>query len=184
MSPVWPLLFSISTAQSWNLLGKGNIFFRSPSALITAREASLPGEVHASVVKAKLSASINPWRDLPPMACCRVRVNVCHRYVHRPCLQVMEAMLVAAVTATVSFTMIYFSNDCQPLDQEHAEEYPLQVRPRLSHTSTPSTNCTRLTEPKRNLSLMSAGFVDVTRDESKVRCCSMMHIFHSYLIPT
>ncbi|XP_075880015.1 H(+)/Cl(-) exchange transporter 7 isoform X1 [Nelusetta ayraudi] len=49
------------------------------------------------------------------------------RYVHRPCLQVMEAMLVAAVTATVSFTMIYFSNDCQPLDQEHAEEYPLQL---------------------------------------------------------
>ncbi|KAL2101742.1 hypothetical protein ACEWY4_003503 [Coilia grayii] len=37
------------------------------------------------------------------------------RYVHRPCLQVMEAMLVSAVTATVSFTMIYFSNDCQPL---------------------------------------------------------------------
>ncbi|KAM9843006.1 H(+)/Cl(-) exchange transporter 7 [Aulostomus maculatus] len=49
------------------------------------------------------------------------------RYVHRPCLQVMEAMLVAAVTATVSFTMIYFSNDCQPLGPEHKEEYPLQL---------------------------------------------------------
>lgn len=49
------------------------------------------------------------------------------RYVHRPCLQVMEAMLVAAVTATVSFTMIYFSNDCQPLGPDHSEEYPLQV---------------------------------------------------------
>uniref|UniRef100_H3D233 Chloride channel protein n=1 Tax=Tetraodon nigroviridis TaxID=99883 RepID=H3D233_TETNG len=49
------------------------------------------------------------------------------RYVHRPCLQVMEAMLVAAVTATVAFTMIYFSNDCQPLSSEHAEEYPLQL---------------------------------------------------------
>uniref|UniRef100_A0A3Q0SJ35 Chloride channel protein n=1 Tax=Amphilophus citrinellus TaxID=61819 RepID=A0A3Q0SJ35_AMPCI len=49
------------------------------------------------------------------------------RYVHRPCLQVMEAMLVAAVTATVSFTMIYFSNDCQPLGPEHNEEYPLQL---------------------------------------------------------
>ncbi|XP_036445690.1 H(+)/Cl(-) exchange transporter 7 [Colossoma macropomum] len=49
------------------------------------------------------------------------------RYVHRPCLQVMEAMLVAAVTATVSFAMIYFSNDCQPLDtQKSSEEYPLQ----------------------------------------------------------
>ncbi|TNM97257.1 hypothetical protein fugu_015413 [Takifugu bimaculatus] len=49
------------------------------------------------------------------------------RYVHRPCLQVMEAMLVAAVTATVSFTMIYFSNDCKPLGSEHSEEYPLQL---------------------------------------------------------
>lgn len=39
----------------------------------------------------------------------------------------MEAMLVAAVTATVSFAMIYFSNDCKPLGQDHTEEYPLQV---------------------------------------------------------
>ncbi|XP_034056519.1 H(+)/Cl(-) exchange transporter 7 isoform X2 [Gymnodraco acuticeps] len=49
------------------------------------------------------------------------------RYVHRPCLQVMEAMLVAAVTAAVSFTMIYFSNDCQPLGSENKEKYPLQL---------------------------------------------------------
>ncbi|XP_028843575.1 H(+)/Cl(-) exchange transporter 7 [Denticeps clupeoides] len=49
------------------------------------------------------------------------------RYVHRPCLQVMEAMLVAAVTATVSFAMIYFSNDCQPLSEDQSEEYPLQL---------------------------------------------------------
>ncbi|XP_034046161.1 H(+)/Cl(-) exchange transporter 7 isoform X2 [Thalassophryne amazonica] len=49
------------------------------------------------------------------------------RYVHRPCLQVLEAMLVAAVTATVSFTMIYFSNDCQPLGPENSEDYPLQL---------------------------------------------------------
>ncbi|KAL4659085.1 H(+)/Cl(-) exchange transporter 7 [Arapaima gigas] len=49
------------------------------------------------------------------------------RYIHRPCLQVMEAMLVAAVTATVSFAMIYFSNDCQPLGQDQAENYPLQL---------------------------------------------------------
>ncbi|XP_031421773.1 H(+)/Cl(-) exchange transporter 7 isoform X2 [Clupea harengus] len=50
------------------------------------------------------------------------------RYVHRPCLQVIEAMLVAAVTATVSFTMIYFSNDCQPLGQDQTkDDYPLQL---------------------------------------------------------
>ena len=40
----------------------------------------------------------------------------------------MEAMLVAAVTATVSFIMIYFSNACQPLDVVQGEDYPLQVR--------------------------------------------------------
>ncbi|KAI3360050.1 hypothetical protein L3Q82_014384 [Scortum barcoo] len=44
-----------------------------------------------------------------------------------PVCKVMEAMLVAAVTATVSFTMIYFSNDCQPLGPDHTEEYPLQL---------------------------------------------------------
>lgn len=66
-------------------------------------------------------------------------VFVHRRYVHRPCLQVMEAMLVAAVTAAVSFTMIYFSNDCQPLSSEPTEEYPLQVD---THTHTPSANFT------------------------------------------
>ncbi|KAK2829032.1 hypothetical protein Q7C36_017022 [Tachysurus vachellii] len=49
------------------------------------------------------------------------------RYVHQRCLQVMEAMLVAAVSATVSFTMIYFSVDCQPLKNDSQEEYPLQL---------------------------------------------------------
>ncbi|XP_066499009.1 H(+)/Cl(-) exchange transporter 7 [Hoplias malabaricus] len=49
------------------------------------------------------------------------------RYVHRPYLQVMEAMLVAAVTATVSFAMIYLSNDCQPLESPSTEDYPLQL---------------------------------------------------------
>lgn len=57
----------------------------------------------------------------------------------------MEAMLVAAVTATVSFTMIYFSNDCQPLGPEHSEEYPLQVH---TPTHTPSTNFVSTIGPK------------------------------------
>ncbi|XP_027897993.1 H(+)/Cl(-) exchange transporter 7 isoform X2 [Xiphophorus couchianus] len=49
------------------------------------------------------------------------------RYVHRPCLQVIEAMLVAAVNATVAFILIYFSTDCQPLGPDQSEEYPLQL---------------------------------------------------------
>uniref|UniRef100_A0A6I8N4V1 Chloride channel protein n=1 Tax=Ornithorhynchus anatinus TaxID=9258 RepID=A0A6I8N4V1_ORNAN len=48
------------------------------------------------------------------------------RYIHRPCLQVIEAMLVAAVTATVAFVMIYSSRDCQPL-QGNSMSYPLQL---------------------------------------------------------
>ncbi|XP_059572657.1 H(+)/Cl(-) exchange transporter 7 isoform X2 [Alligator mississippiensis] len=48
------------------------------------------------------------------------------RYIHRPCLQVVEAMLVAAVTAAVGFVMIYCSRDCQPL-QGNAVAYPLQL---------------------------------------------------------
>ncbi|XP_071067558.1 H(+)/Cl(-) exchange transporter 7 isoform X2 [Dasypus novemcinctus] len=48
------------------------------------------------------------------------------RYIHRPCLQVIEAMLVAAVTATVAFVMIYSSRDCQPL-QGSSMSYPLQL---------------------------------------------------------
>ncbi|XP_074866365.1 H(+)/Cl(-) exchange transporter 7 isoform X1 [Carettochelys insculpta] len=48
------------------------------------------------------------------------------RYIHRPCLQVIEAMLVGAVTASVGFVMIYCSTDCQPL-QGDAVAYPLQL---------------------------------------------------------
>nr|XP_009672961.1 PREDICTED: H(+)/Cl(-) exchange transporter 7 [Struthio camelus australis] len=48
------------------------------------------------------------------------------RYIHRPCLQVIEAMLVAAVTAAVGFVMIYCSRDCQPI-QGSTVAYPLQL---------------------------------------------------------
>uniref|UniRef100_A0A8B9PUX1 Chloride voltage-gated channel 7 n=1 Tax=Apteryx owenii TaxID=8824 RepID=A0A8B9PUX1_APTOW len=48
------------------------------------------------------------------------------RYIHRPCLQVIEAMLVAAVTAAVGFVMIYCSRDCQPI-QGSTVTYPLQL---------------------------------------------------------
>ncbi|NXC44288.1 CLCN7 protein, partial [Penelope pileata] len=48
------------------------------------------------------------------------------RYIHRPCLQVIEAVLVAAVTAAVGFVMIYCSRDCQPI-QGSSVAYPLQL---------------------------------------------------------
>uniref|UniRef100_A0A670ZCH2 Chloride channel protein n=1 Tax=Pseudonaja textilis TaxID=8673 RepID=A0A670ZCH2_PSETE len=48
------------------------------------------------------------------------------RYIHRPCLQVIEAVLVGAVTAAIAFVLIYSSTDCQPL-QDNSMAYPLQV---------------------------------------------------------
>ncbi|XP_018414110.1 PREDICTED: H(+)/Cl(-) exchange transporter 7 [Nanorana parkeri] len=48
------------------------------------------------------------------------------RYLHRRGLQVIEAMLVAAVTATIAFVLIYSSSDCQPL-REGSGEYALQL---------------------------------------------------------
>ncbi|KAG8145863.1 putative Chloride channel protein [Naja naja] len=48
------------------------------------------------------------------------------RYIHRPCLQVIEAVLVGAVTAAIAFVLIYSSTDCQPL-QDNSMAYPLQL---------------------------------------------------------
>ncbi|ETE72134.1 H(+)/Cl(-) exchange transporter 7, partial [Ophiophagus hannah] len=47
-------------------------------------------------------------------------------YIHRPCLQVVEAVLVGAVTAAIAFVLIYSSTDCQPL-QDNSMAYPLQL---------------------------------------------------------
>ena len=68
------------------------------------------------------------WRaplPLPP-AGPHLALAVRSRYVHRPCLQVVEATLVAAVTATAAFVLIYSSRDCQPL-RGSSVSYPLQV---------------------------------------------------------
>lgn len=41
-------------------------------------------------------------------------------------MKVLEAALVAAVTATVGFAMIFFLNDCRPLGQDPTN-FPIQV---------------------------------------------------------
>lgn len=64
----------------------------------------------------------SPWPSAGPHLAPAVR----SRYVHRPCLQVVEATLVAAVTATAAFVLIYSSRDCQPL-RGSSVSYPLQV---------------------------------------------------------
>uniref|UniRef100_A0A8C9U5D6 Chloride channel protein n=1 Tax=Scleropages formosus TaxID=113540 RepID=A0A8C9U5D6_SCLFO len=48
-------------------------------------------------------------------------------YIHRSYLQVIEAILAAAATATVSYILMYCSDDCQTPGEHQAVEYPLQL---------------------------------------------------------
>ncbi|XP_017769929.1 PREDICTED: H(+)/Cl(-) exchange transporter 7 [Nicrophorus vespilloides] len=48
------------------------------------------------------------------------------RYLQKPWLKVMEACLVATMTATAGFLMIYLLNDCKPLGQDPTK-FPTQV---------------------------------------------------------
>uniref|UniRef100_A0A8C4DIY4 Chloride channel protein n=1 Tax=Dicentrarchus labrax TaxID=13489 RepID=A0A8C4DIY4_DICLA len=129
-APVGGVLFSLEEGASfWNQMLTWRIFFASMISTFTLNfflsiyhnkpgDLSSPGLINFGRFESDVRNLV--WRITS------MRFP-CSSYVHRPCLQVMEAMLVAAVTATVSFTMIYFSNDCQPLGPEHNEEYPLQV---------------------------------------------------------
>uniref|UniRef100_A0AAX7SFV7 Chloride channel protein n=1 Tax=Astatotilapia calliptera TaxID=8154 RepID=A0AAX7SFV7_ASTCA len=133
-APVGGVLFSLEEGASfWNQMLTWRIFFASMISTFTLNfflsiyhgkpgDLSNPGLINfgrfESGLLGALFNSLNYWLTI-------FRI----RYVHRPCLQVMEALLVAAVTAAVSFTMIYFSNDCQPLGPERNEEYSLQVHP-------------------------------------------------------
>uniref|UniRef100_A0A8K9V278 Chloride channel protein n=1 Tax=Oncorhynchus mykiss TaxID=8022 RepID=A0A8K9V278_ONCMY len=139
-APVGGVLFSLEEGASfWNQMLTWRIFFASMISTFTLNfflsiynnkpgDLSSPGLINFGRFESDVSVCgllgalfniLNYWLTI-------FRI----RYVHRPCLQVMEAMLVAAVTATVSFAMIYFSNDCQPLGPDQSEDYPLQVHAR------------------------------------------------------
>jgi chloride channel 7 len=45
-------------------------------------------------------------------------------------MKVMEAVIVAAFSATLGFMMMYFLNDCKPLGQDPTNN-PIQVRNEL-----------------------------------------------------
>ncbi|XP_041364629.1 H(+)/Cl(-) exchange transporter 7-like [Gigantopelta aegis] len=47
------------------------------------------------------------------------------KYIHNKWSQVLEAMMVAAITAVVGFISIYFNNDCEPMRQ-NVQESPVQ----------------------------------------------------------
>uniref|UniRef100_A0A8D0CN14 Chloride channel protein n=1 Tax=Scleropages formosus TaxID=113540 RepID=A0A8D0CN14_SCLFO len=145
-APVGGVLFSLEEGASfWNQMLTWRIFFASMISTFTLNfflsiyhnktgELSNPGLINFG----RFDSDVSSPAFLHLQGMCGLLgalFNVLNywltifriRYIHRPCLQVMEAMLVAAVTATVSFAMIYFSDDCQPLGEDQAENYPLQV---------------------------------------------------------
>ncbi|XP_076839677.1 H(+)/Cl(-) exchange transporter 7 isoform X2 [Brachyhypopomus gauderio] len=151
-APVGGVLFSLEEGASfWNQMLTWRIFFASMISTFTLNfflsvyhgktgELSSPGLINFGSFDLE-SVQYNLY-EIPLFICMGAiggllgaLFNVLNywltifriRYVHRPCLQVMEAMLVAAVTAAVSFAMIYTSNDCQPLKMESSDEYPLQL---------------------------------------------------------
>ncbi|NWX52177.1 CLCN7 protein, partial [Steatornis caripensis] len=133
-APVGGVLFSLEEGASfWNQFLTWRIFFASMISTFTlnsvlsvyhgnAWDLSSPGLINFGRFDNEPGCGwscLHPW--LPPSLLCS-----CRRYIHRPCLQVVEAMLVAAVTATVGFVMIYCSRDCQPI-QGSTVAYPLQL---------------------------------------------------------
>uniref|UniRef100_A0A8C1PPT5 Chloride channel protein n=1 Tax=Cyprinus carpio TaxID=7962 RepID=A0A8C1PPT5_CYPCA len=125
-APVGGVLFSLEEGASfWNQMLTWRIFFASMISTFTLNfflsiYHGKPGELSSPGL-------INFGRFDSDVSSVSISFSYSDAYIHRPCLQVMEAMLVAAVTATVAFAMIYFSNDCQPLGQDSTEEYPLQL---------------------------------------------------------
>uniref|UniRef100_A0A5F4W1C4 Chloride channel protein n=1 Tax=Callithrix jacchus TaxID=9483 RepID=A0A5F4W1C4_CALJA len=112
-------VLSIYHGNMWDLSSPGLINFgRFDSEKMAYTIHEIPVFIAMGVVGGVLGAvfnALNYWLTM-------FRI----RYIHRPCLQVIEAMLVAAVTATVAFVLIYSSRDCQPL-QGSSMSYPLQL---------------------------------------------------------
>uniref|UniRef100_A0A8C3UW70 Chloride channel protein n=1 Tax=Catharus ustulatus TaxID=91951 RepID=A0A8C3UW70_CATUS len=112
-------VLSVYHGNAWDLSSPGLINFgRFDSEKMGYTIQEIPIFIFMGVVGGILGAlfnALNYWLTM-------FRI----RYIHRPCLQVVEAMLVAAVTATVGFVMIYCSRDCQPI-QGSSVAYPLQV---------------------------------------------------------
>uniref|UniRef100_A0A2K6M6P3 Chloride channel protein n=1 Tax=Rhinopithecus bieti TaxID=61621 RepID=A0A2K6M6P3_RHIBE len=150
-APVGGVLFSLEEGASfWNQFLTWRIFFASMISTFTLNfvlsiyhgnmwDLSSPGLINFGRFDSeKMAYTIHEipvfiamgvvGKGCPQL--CRDGLWACltlgSRYIHRPCLQVVEAMLVAAVTATVAFVLIYSSRDCQPL-QGGSMSYPLQL---------------------------------------------------------
>uniref|UniRef100_A0A2K6C2T7 Chloride channel protein n=1 Tax=Macaca nemestrina TaxID=9545 RepID=A0A2K6C2T7_MACNE len=146
-APVGGVLFSLEEGASfWNQFLTWRIFFASMISTFTLNfvlsiyhgnmwDLSSPGLINFGRFDSeKMAYTIH---EIPVfiamgvvgaalLSCLPCSLTLGSRYIHRPCLQVVEAMLVAAVTATVAFVLIYSSRDCQPL-QGGSMSYPLQL---------------------------------------------------------
>ncbi|XP_077172978.1 H(+)/Cl(-) exchange transporter 7 isoform X2 [Paroedura picta] len=112
-------ILSIYHGNPWDLSSPGLINFgRFDTEKVGYTIQEIPIFIFMGVVGGILGATFNALNYWLTM----FRI----RYIHRPCLQVLEAMLVGAVTAAVGFVMIYSSQDCQPL-QGNRVTYPLQL---------------------------------------------------------
>uniref|UniRef100_A0A8B9PWY2 Chloride channel protein n=1 Tax=Apteryx owenii TaxID=8824 RepID=A0A8B9PWY2_APTOW len=142
-APVGGVLFSLEEGASfWNQFLTWRIFFASMISTFTlnsvlsvyhgnAWDLSSPGLINfGRFDNEKMGYTIQeiPIFIFMGVVGKRQGSHLCSlsRYIHRPCLQVIEAMLVAAVTAAVGFVMIYCSRDCQPI-QGSTVTYPLQL---------------------------------------------------------
>uniref|UniRef100_A0A8D0H046 Chloride voltage-gated channel 7 n=1 Tax=Sphenodon punctatus TaxID=8508 RepID=A0A8D0H046_SPHPU len=112
-------VLSVYNGNPWDLSSPGLINFgRFDTEKMGYTIQEIPIFIFMGVVGGILGAMFNA------LNCCLTMFRI--RYIHRPCLQVVEAMLVGAVTATVGFVMIYCSRDCQPL-QGNTVAHPLQL---------------------------------------------------------
>uniref|UniRef100_A0A2K5KS83 Chloride voltage-gated channel 7 n=1 Tax=Cercocebus atys TaxID=9531 RepID=A0A2K5KS83_CERAT len=146
-APVGGVLFSLEEGASfWNQFLTWRIFFASMISTFTLNfvlsiyhgnmwDLSSPGLINFGRFDSeKMAYTIHEIPVFIAMgvvgaalpSCLPCSLTLGSRYIHRPCLQVVEAMLVAAVTATVAFVLIYSSRDCQPL-QGGSMSYPLQL---------------------------------------------------------
>lgn len=150
-APVGGVLFSLEEGASfWNQMLTWRIFFASMTSTFTLNfilsiynkkpgDLSNPGLVNFG----RFGSEENAYNifELPIFICMGAVGGILGAlfnqlnywltmfrisYLHRRHLQVIEATLLAAVTATVSFILIYCSNDCKPI-RGTAVEYPLQL---------------------------------------------------------
>uniref|UniRef100_A0A8C9T2U1 Chloride channel protein n=1 Tax=Scleropages formosus TaxID=113540 RepID=A0A8C9T2U1_SCLFO len=134
-APVGGVLFSLEEGASfWNQMLTWRIFFASMISTFTLNffrsiyngnpgELANPGLINFGQFESGVSGvlgagfnALNYWLTI-------FRI----RYIHRSYLQVIEAILAAAATATVSYILMYCSDDCQTPGEHQAVEYPLQL---------------------------------------------------------